>query len=171
MGTTNYLDPANRSLLTEVKVLNTPRPDGSYTLLPGHVRHGEFVVNREKPPLVIPAPALVTNADGTQVAVVQNGTVHFQKVKLGEDYGSEVEVVSGLTPEERSSPPPASASWRAPPSAWTRRRRRRRRHRGKSGSANGAGAGDEGSFGGVDEARGGARIAASPEVSLPPPLP
>lgn len=100
MGTTNYLDPANRTLLTEVKVFNAPRPDGSYTLLPGMYVTVDFVVHREKPPLVIPAPSLVTGANGTQVAVVENGVAHFKTVKLGEDYGSEVEVVGGLSQQD-----------------------------------------------------------------------
>jgi RND family efflux transporter MFP subunit len=100
MGTTNYLDQASRSLLTEVKVLNTPRPDGTYTLLPGMYVQVGFVVKHEVPPLVVPGPAIVNNADGTQVAIVRNGTVHFQKVTLGEDFGNEVEVVGGLTGDE-----------------------------------------------------------------------
>jgi RND family efflux transporter MFP subunit len=100
MGTTNYLDQASRSLLTEVKVINTPRPDGNYTLLPGMYVQVGFVVKHEVPPLVVPGPAIINNADGTQVALVRNGTVHFQKVTLGEDLGSEVEIVGGLTGDE-----------------------------------------------------------------------
>jgi hypothetical protein len=53
-------------------------------------------VNRDAPPLLVPAPALVANAEGTQVAVVRDGVVHFERVTLGQDYGSEVEVVEGL---------------------------------------------------------------------------
>jgi RND family efflux transporter MFP subunit len=100
MGTTNYLDPANRTLLTEVKVPNVKEPDGSFALLPGMFVQVSFAVDRDTPPLLVPAPALVANADGTQVAVVKDGVVHFRRVTLGQDYGSEVEVVEGLSDDE-----------------------------------------------------------------------
>ncbi len=101
MGTTNYLDPASRSLLTEVKVPNVKEADGDYALLPGMYVQASFEVNRTSPPLVIPAPALVNNSAGTQVAIIQDGKVHFQKVVLGQDFGSELEVVEGLNGDEQ----------------------------------------------------------------------
>ena len=100
MGTTNYLDPANRTLLTEVKVPNVKEPDGAFALLPGMFVQVSFSVNRDTPPLLVPAPALVANAEGTQLAVVQDGTVHFRKVTLGQDFGSEIEVIDGLGGDE-----------------------------------------------------------------------
>ncbi|HWE98128.1 MAG TPA: efflux RND transporter periplasmic adaptor subunit [Tepidisphaeraceae bacterium] len=96
MGTTNYLDPSARSLLTEVKV---PNPD--FALLPGMYVEAVFHVNRDQPPLIIPAPALVSGAEGNQVGVVRDGKVHFQNVKLGIDYGSDVEIVEGLQGNEQ----------------------------------------------------------------------
>ncbi|MDB5171322.1 MAG: mdtA 3 [Phycisphaerales bacterium] len=96
MGTTNYLDPTARSLLTEVKV-----PNADFALLPGMYVEAVFHVMREQPPLVIPAPALVSGADGTQVGIIKDGKVHFQNVKLGVDYGNEVEIVSGLEGNEQ----------------------------------------------------------------------
>jgi RND family efflux transporter MFP subunit len=100
MGTTNYLDPANRSLLTEVKLPNPTEPDGRLALLPGMYCEASFNVTRQTPPLRIPGPAVVNNAQGTQVATVRDGKVHFQKIVLGQDYGSEVEVTDGLTGDE-----------------------------------------------------------------------
>src|SRR5206468_3615956 len=70
MGTTNYLDPTNRSLLTEVKLPNPTEPDGNFALLPGMFCEASFNVKRETPPLRIPGPAIVNNAEGTQVALV-----------------------------------------------------------------------------------------------------
>jgi RND family efflux transporter MFP subunit len=101
MGTTNYLDPTNRSLLTEVKIPNPKESDGTFSLLPGMYIQATFTVSRDTPPLVIPAPALVNNAEGTQVAIVRNGLAHFQKVTLGQDYGTTVEVVAGLNGDEQ----------------------------------------------------------------------
>ena len=52
MGTTNYLDPTNRSLLTEVKIPN-PREEGeAFSLLPGMYIEASFTVSRPMPPLV-----------------------------------------------------------------------------------------------------------------------
>src|SRR6185312_9542248 len=59
MGTTNYLDQTNRTLLTEVKVQNEKNADGTFALLPGMYVTVDFEIKRDKPPLVIPAPALV----------------------------------------------------------------------------------------------------------------
>jgi RND family efflux transporter MFP subunit len=101
MGTTNYLDQASRSLLTEVKIQNVREPSGEFALLPGMYVTVNFNIHRDNPPLLIPGPALVANAEGTQVGVVKNGAVHFQKVVLGQDYGSNIEVVEGLTGDEQ----------------------------------------------------------------------
>lgn len=95
MGTTNYLDPTSRSLLTEVKV-----PNDDEALLPGMYVYVHFKLDRPHPPLLVPGPAIIENAQGSQVAVVQDGKIHFVKVKLGEDFGSTVEVTEGLNGNE-----------------------------------------------------------------------
>jgi RND family efflux transporter MFP subunit len=101
LGTTNYLDPGSRSLLTEVKIINSRDENHVWALLPGMYVQVTFDVQRDKPPLVVPAPAVVNNAQGTQVAIVQDGKVHFIKVTLGEDFGAEIEIVNGLTGNEQ----------------------------------------------------------------------
>jgi RND family efflux transporter MFP subunit len=101
MGTTNYLDPTNRSLLTEVKVQNPREADGTFALLPGMYIQAGFTINRDSPPLVVPGPALIANASGTQVAVVSEGVVHFKKVEIGQDFGNEIEIVGGLNGDEQ----------------------------------------------------------------------
>ena len=60
-----------------------------------------FSVATEAPVLLLPASALVTDAAGTQVAVVgSDGRVHFKKILLAGDYGTEIGVSSGLSPED-----------------------------------------------------------------------
>jgi RND family efflux transporter MFP subunit len=100
MGTTNYLDPTNRSLLTEVKVPNPKEADGSFALLPGMYVEASFTVTRDTPPLVVPGPSIINNAQGTQVAVMRDGQAHFQKVVIGKDFGNEVEIAQGLTAQD-----------------------------------------------------------------------
>lgn len=94
--TTNALDPNTRTLLTQVEVQNV---DG--ILRPGMYATVTFNIVRSNPPLIIPDSALVIDSRGTQVATItKNNTVHYQKVEFGRDFGTEVEVTSGLTGNE-----------------------------------------------------------------------
>ncbi|MDF5715884.1 MAG: efflux RND transporter periplasmic adaptor subunit [Rhizonema sp. NSF051] len=95
--TSNAIDPTTRTLLTQLEVPNTDD-----ILRPGMYATAIFSIDRANRPLTIPASALVINAQGTQVATVTNNqTIHFQKVALGRDYGTEVDINSGLTGNEQ----------------------------------------------------------------------
>ncbi len=90
--TSNALDPASRTLLTEVQVAN---PNGA--LMPGTYAMVGLSSARTDPPLLLSSGALVVRSDGTQVAVVRaDHTVHFQHITVGRDYGDRLEVTSGL---------------------------------------------------------------------------
>jgi RND family efflux transporter MFP subunit len=90
--TANALDSTTRTLLTEVQVSNDAN-----LLMPGMYAQVDLFVPRKDPPLSIPGDTLIVRANGPQVAVVaQDGTVHFQKVQLGRDFGDKLEVLSGL---------------------------------------------------------------------------
>jgi RND family efflux transporter MFP subunit len=94
--TASALDVASRTLPMEVQVSN---PD--LTLLPGMYAQVKFSATRTTPPLLVPSNALVIRADGPQVAMVwQDQTVRYQKVKVERDYGTEVEIASGLNGDE-----------------------------------------------------------------------
>jgi len=95
--TSNSLDPNTRTLLTEVQVDNR---DG--TLLPGMYVQLQFVSERADPPILIPGDSLVVRSKGPEVATVgQDNKVHFVPVTVGRDYGTDIEVTSGLTGGER----------------------------------------------------------------------
>jgi len=95
--TSNALDPASRTLLTEIEVMN---PDGR--LLPGMFTQVDLMVPRRDPPLLIPGDTLVIRSDGPQVAVVDaQNQVHYAKIKLGRDFGDRLEVLSGVEPGEQ----------------------------------------------------------------------
>jgi RND family efflux transporter MFP subunit len=85
------LAPGTRTLLTEVDV---PNPDGA--LSPGMYVTIELHIPRKTPAFMVPADALVFNGDGTQVAVVDNGTAHLHKVTVARDFGTQVEVRDGI---------------------------------------------------------------------------
>jgi len=94
--TAGAIDPASRTLLTEVDV---PNPDGE--LLSGSYATVRFRIQRANPPLVIPQSALLIDADGVRVALVDpDGTLHYRPVQIGRDSGSTVEVLSGLAPTD-----------------------------------------------------------------------
>jgi len=94
--TAGAVDPASRTLLTEVDVAN---PD--HVLLPGMYAEVKFDMVRATPPLLIPTTALIVRADGQYVAVVdQDHIIRFRMVGLGRDYGKEIEIVAGLEGNE-----------------------------------------------------------------------
>ena len=90
--TAGAIDPTSRTLLTEVQV---PNHDG--LLLSGSYVTVHFKVERPNPPLLVPQSALLIDANGVRVAVVDGDhTLHYRPVQLGRDYGNEVEILSGL---------------------------------------------------------------------------
>ncbi|MEA2739388.1 MAG: hypothetical protein QOH05_2695 [Acetobacteraceae bacterium] len=97
------LQAASRSMLTEVDVAN---PDG--LLRPGLFVNVTFSIPRVAPAVVVPDAALVFNANGLQVAVVDaESTVRFQKVTIYRDFGTTAELRDGLQGGENlvMSPP------------------------------------------------------------------
>ncbi len=90
--TANALDPSSRTLLAEVQASNA-----AGVLLPGMYAQVDLEVPRKAPPLVIPGDTLVVRDNATEVAVIaSDGTVHFQRIQLGRDFGDRLEVLSGL---------------------------------------------------------------------------
>ena len=95
--TSNSLDPNTRTLLTEVQVENR-----DHNLLPGMYVQLQFVSERVNPPVLIPGDSLVVRTKGPEVAIVGEGNkVHFLPVAIGRDYGTDIEVTSGLNGGER----------------------------------------------------------------------
>lgn len=90
--TAHSLDPASRTLLVEVHLLNR---DG--TLLPGMYGQVELTAVRADPPLLIPSDALIAGSGGTQVALLTSDhRLHLQTIGVGRDFGDKLEVNSGL---------------------------------------------------------------------------
>lgn len=90
------LDMVSRTLLVEVKI-----PNGDGSLKPGMFAQITFLGANTGSTVRIPATALIFDAKGTRVATVSNDdTLHFVPVKLGRDYGGEIEVLIGLNGDE-----------------------------------------------------------------------
>ena len=93
--TTRSIDPSSRTLRTEVRVKN---PTGE--LLRGMYTQVKLNIPRPAPTLFVPGSALIVNADGTQLALVKDGHVHFQKVVIEGDYGKSVGISAGLAEQD-----------------------------------------------------------------------
>jgi RND family efflux transporter MFP subunit len=94
--TANAIDAASRTLLTEVEVNNK-----SGELLPGAYASVHLKLASKGPAAVtIPANTLLFRSEGLRVAVVKDGQAHLQTITVGRDFGTEVEVVSGLQGDE-----------------------------------------------------------------------
>jgi RND family efflux transporter MFP subunit len=85
------LEPNTRTLLTEIDVANA---DGA--LSPGIYCTVELDIPRKVPSLIVPADAVVFNADGLRVAVLENGVAHFRKITVTRDMGTSVDVSDGV---------------------------------------------------------------------------
>lgn len=94
--TTNAIDASTRTLLSEVEVDNR-----TGELLPGAYTQVHLKLKAGNKVLVLPVNALLFRPEGVQVAVVKpDQHVALQTVVLGRDFGTEVEVISGLTGDE-----------------------------------------------------------------------
>jgi RND family efflux transporter MFP subunit len=89
--TANELDVATRTLLTEVHVDNSAR-----TLIAGMYATIAFRAMRSDTPLLIPTTALTTTAEGTRVAVVNQGAIRWKKVVIETDEGDQISISAGL---------------------------------------------------------------------------
>ena len=90
------LDPATRTLLTEIDVAN---PNGE--LSPGMYCTVELDVPRKTASLRVPDSAVVFDAQGVYVYVVENGLAHQRKITEVRDLGTEIEVSAGVKPGEQ----------------------------------------------------------------------
>jgi membrane fusion protein, multidrug efflux system len=77
-------------------------------LLPGSYAEVHLRLNSSRPTLLLPVSALVFRTAGLQVATLGEGNrAHLSNITLGRDFGTQVEVVSGLAANEKviDSPP------------------------------------------------------------------
>jgi RND family efflux transporter MFP subunit len=91
--TSDSVDPATRTLLVEVDVENR-----TGELLPGSYTQVHLNVSRAAPALIVPIGAVILEPDGLHVATVdENHHAHILRVTPGRDFGSTIEILSGLS--------------------------------------------------------------------------
>jgi len=89
------IDPVTRTLNVEVDVDN---PTGR--LLPGAYAFVHLKLPATAGSVTIPSNTLLFRSEGLQVGVVHDGYAKLVPITIGHDYGSSVEVTSGLTPDD-----------------------------------------------------------------------
>lgn len=98
--TSGAINPQSRTMLTEVQVDNH-----QHRYLAGGYATVHFSLPASANPDVLPVNTLLFRPEGpvVGVAVDENGheTVQIRKVKLGRDLGSQIEIISGVTPTDR----------------------------------------------------------------------
>ncbi|QSQ17545.1 efflux RND transporter periplasmic adaptor subunit [Myxococcus landrumensis] len=100
--TSGVLDPGTRTLLTEVQLTN------EHGLFAGAFVRVRLLIERDVPPLLVPASALAARREGMTLLVVDAANAVQQRVVvLGRDLGSQVEVLEGVSEADRVvlSPP------------------------------------------------------------------
>jgi RND family efflux transporter MFP subunit len=89
--TAGAIDPASRTLLTEVDV-----PNPKSEIMPGAYAEVAFHLTGGAKPLIVPSNTLVFRSAGSQVAIVENNKARLRDVTIGRDFGASLEIVSGL---------------------------------------------------------------------------
>jgi RND family efflux transporter MFP subunit len=95
--TSEAISTTSRTLLTQLEVDNS-----QHQILP--YSYGEVALkeNNSTPPLTLPSNTLLFRAQGLQVGVVRsNDTVELRAVQVGRDLGQSIEVLGGVTPDDR----------------------------------------------------------------------
>jgi RND family efflux transporter MFP subunit len=94
--TADAIDLASRTLNTEVDV-----PNRNGQLLPGGYAQVHLLVGVTGTRLQVPVNALLFRSEGLRAVVVDaNHKTHLQQLAIGRDYGTALEVLQGLRPED-----------------------------------------------------------------------
>jgi len=99
------IDPATRTLLTEVDV-----PNKQGHLLPGSYAKVHFAVPVRTTRITVPVNTLLFRSEGIRVAVVgSDSRVHLKAILIGRDFGTNVEILGGLDPSDQVVVNPADS--------------------------------------------------------------
>ncbi len=94
--TADDINMATRTLLVEIDVDN---PAG--TLLTGSYAEVHLKIPMQKSTLLLPVNTLIFRSQGLHVGIVKDGKVVLTAVTAGHDFGNEIEIVSGLKPDDQ----------------------------------------------------------------------
>jgi membrane fusion protein (multidrug efflux system) len=97
VSTADSIEPDSRTLLTQLEVDNSKGE-----ILAGSFAQVRFAETGSAALLTLPGNALLYRAEGMQVGVVGgDGKVSLHSIKLGRDYGQTIEILDGITTNDR----------------------------------------------------------------------
>lgn len=96
LRTAGAMDAASRTLLVEIEVDNAKGD-----LLAGSYARVRLTDAQPDSALTLPSGTVLFRTEGPQVAVVEDGHTKMRSVSLGRDFGAIVEIVGGLTAQDR----------------------------------------------------------------------
>jgi multidrug efflux pump subunit AcrA (membrane-fusion protein) len=76
--------------------VEVPNPHGR--LLPGMYAQVRLTLRRSRPVVIVPGDTVVIRARGPEVAVVEDGKVHYRQLTVSRDHGDQMEVLDGVKP-------------------------------------------------------------------------
>jgi RND family efflux transporter MFP subunit len=94
--TSDDINMTTRTLLIEIDVDN---PAG--TLLTGSYAEVHLAVPSQTSTYLLPVNTLIFRSEGLRVGIVKDGKVVLTAVTPGHDFGNEIEIVSGLKPDDQ----------------------------------------------------------------------
>jgi len=94
--TASAINVTTRTLLVEIEVDNF-----SGTLLTGSYAEVHLKIPTQASTLLLPVNALLFRTEGLRVGVVKDGKVVLTALTPGRDFGNQIEVVSGLKPDDQ----------------------------------------------------------------------
>ncbi|WP_322880635.1 efflux RND transporter periplasmic adaptor subunit [Pandoraea sputorum] len=102
---TNAIDPVSRTLRVEIDIDNH---DGA--LMPGAYAQVHLTLKTDSPALELPVSALLFRPSGVTVALVDaQDKVALRRVSIGRDFGTHVEIATGLAPGDHVIANPGDA--------------------------------------------------------------
>jgi RND family efflux transporter MFP subunit len=97
VSTARSIDPTTRTLLTELEADNAKGE-----MLSGSFAQVHLAMPAGMSSLRLPSNTLLFRADGLHVATVDaNSQVHLNTVTVGRDFGSEIEILGGVSEDDR----------------------------------------------------------------------
>ncbi len=106
--TANSLDVTTRTMMVEVDIDNRKGE-----LLPGAYAQVHLKLPMQHPALIVPVSTLMFRSEGLRVVALDNqDRAHLQAITVGRDWGTSIEVLTGLTLGQRvvDSPPDSIAN-------------------------------------------------------------
>jgi len=94
--TSDDINMTTRTLLVEIDVDN---PAG--TLLTGSYAEVRMAIPSQASTYLLPVNTLIFRSEGLRVGIVKDGKVVLTAVTPGHDFGNEIEIVSGLKPDDQ----------------------------------------------------------------------